>query len=115
MGMRVAGCEKPLLFGWAMEAPFTGHAGRTNPRLLQRKNNRRRIVLIVIAGFGFEPSRGAMGWVLLAFVKIALVIVHQGRIADAKWTRKVAEDAKQASGDPKKAAEEAARQSQQRI
>lgn len=56
-----------------------------------------------------------MGWVLLVLATIALVIVHQGRIADAKRAKKAAEDAKRASDDARKVAEEAVRRSQQHI
>ncbi|WP_386071335.1 hypothetical protein ACFJIW_12070 [Tahibacter sp. UC22_41] len=38
-----------------------------------------------------------MSWILLVLAVIALVVVHQGRIADAKRARKAADEAKRAA------------------
>lgn len=56
-----------------------------------------------------------MAWILLAFAITALVIVHQGRIADAKKARKAAEDAKRAADEARRAADEAAQRFQEQI
>ena len=52
--------------------------------------------LIAIAGRS-EYLGG--GWILLAIAIVALVAVHQGRIADANKAKKAAEDAKRAADE----------------
>lgn len=56
-----------------------------------------------------------MGWILLVFAMVALVVVHQGRIADAKKAKKAAEDAKRAADEAKRSSDEAAQRFQQQI